>query len=103
MTDKVEITQLQIDGKVRPTERAELLLHDVGLSWTMEVDSNDLELAGYMCGDTVKVEMETADGALTGEAKVLRSLGSAPVKVEMFGVSDLLKGEEVFRPLMNAG
>ena len=25
MTDKVEITQLQIDGKVRPTERAELL------------------------------------------------------------------------------
>lgn len=101
MADKVEISKLQIDGKVHPTERAELLLHDVGLSWGMEVDSNDPELTGYRLGDTVKVEMETAEGDITGEAKVLRCLGSGPVNVELFGVSDLLKGEEVFRPLYN--
>jgi hypothetical protein len=102
MTDRITISKLQIGGKERPTERAELLLHDVGLSWGMEIDSNDPELAGYLSGDVIQVEMETAEGAITGEAKVLRCLGGDPVTIELFGFSDLLKGEEVWRPMYNA-
>jgi hypothetical protein len=102
MAEKVEIIELRIDGEARQTERAELLLHDVGLSWTIEIESSDLALAGRMCGDNVTVEMQTADGVITGDARVLRCIGTSPAHIEMFGVGDLLKGEEVFRPLYNA-
>jgi hypothetical protein len=95
MADRIDITSVRLAGEPRDTSRATLILNDVGLSWGLEIVSDDPVVGGYLGGNELEVEFEAPDGVLFGEAKVLRAPGPfQPFALEMFGNSDLMKAIE---------
>jgi hypothetical protein len=94
--EKLDITELSVDGDHYDADRAYLILHHVNQTWGIESYVRDMPLGAYKSGDAVQVSFKLGKEQLTGEGRVLRAIGDRPLQFEVYSAGDLMKGEQVF-------